>query len=238
MIALLWLAAAQAGDSSLPAVRAEARAPLVRYLSRDDYPASARARGEEGSVAVTLAIGADGRVMGCDILAASASSTLANTTCRLLRSRARFTPAQDSAGNSVGDSGLAIVGWSLAAGPQLVQDYLPATALVAGPPVQGARSLANLASYISVEDYPDSARELGEQGTVRFALDVGAHGRPTSCRITGSSGSQALDSATCRIMVSRARFAPAIDAQGHPMPDTFRSSITWRGPERPPSPLP
>ena len=106
------------------------------------------------------------------------------------------------------------------------------------PPVQGARARANLASYVSVEDYPASARELGEQGTVRFALDVGTDGRATSCRITGSSGSQALDSATCRIMVSRARFTPAVDARGQPMPDTFRSSITWRGPEPPPSPLP
>src|SRR5690348_2824702 len=118
---LLLTAAAQAADSSLPIMRAQVRAPLAGYFSRDDYPASARARREEGEVAVQLTIGNDGRVIGCAVLATTASSTLANTTCRILRSRSRFTPAHDATGRPVTDAGLAVIRWSLAEGPRTVQ---------------------------------------------------------------------------------------------------------------------
>ena len=67
-----------------------------------------------------------------------------------------------------------------------------------------------------------------EEGTTRFRLTVGTNGRVTDCSVTSSSGSAALDAATCRIMRSRARFTPARDNQGNPTTDTYTSSITWR----------
>ncbi|MBA3525824.1 MAG: TonB family protein [Sphingomonas sp.] len=48
-----------------------------------------------------------------------------------------------------------------------------------------------------------------EQGRVEFRLDVGENGRVTGCTITRSSGSRWLDSTTCRILRSRARYTPA-----------------------------
>jgi protein TonB len=103
------------------------------------------------------------------------------------------------------------------------------------PAVQRARARFNLASYVHAEDYPSSALKRGEEATVRFTLDIGADGRVTGCRVTQASGSSALDSATCRIMVSRARFTPAVDARGLPVPDSMSSSLTWRI-RRPPQP--
>jgi periplasmic protein TonB len=93
--------------------------------------------------------------------------------------------------------------------------------------VEPARARANLASYVSDEDYPSAAVRNEEQGTTRFRLGVGPDGRVTDCRVTGSSGSSALDSATCRLMKSRARFAPARDSDGRPASDSVSSAIRW-----------
>src|SRR3954465_1834922 len=95
------------------------------------------------------------------------------------------------------------------------------------PRVEPAKARANLASYVSDADYPDSALRAEEQGTTGFHLDIGPDGRVTGCTVTSSSGSSALDSATCRIMKSRARFTPAHDATGKPVGDTASSRIRW-----------
>ena len=97
--------------------------------------------------------------------------------------------------------------------------------------VEPARARANLASYVSDSDYPASAARNEEQGTTRFRLAVGADGRVKDCTVTGSSGSSALDSATCRIMRSRARFTPARDSDGNPTGDTVSNAIRWVLPE-------
>ena len=94
--------------------------------------------------------------------------------------------------------------------------------------VEPARARANLASYVSNDDYPASALRNEEEGTTGFRLTVGANGRVTDCTVTSSSGSAALDNATCRIMRSRARFTPARDNQGNATSDTVSARITWR----------
>lgn len=96
----------------------------------------------------------------------------------------------------------------------------------------------NLASYVSNDDYPASALRAGEEGRTSFRLTVGPSGRVLDCAVTISSGSLALDNATCRIMRSRARFTPARDASGSPITGTAESSINWRivDPAPPPTP--
>jgi protein TonB len=84
--------------------------------------------------------------------------------------------------------------------------------------------------YVRPEDYPASALADRAQGRVAFTLDVGPNGRAHGCRITRSSGSSALDSATCRIMVRRARFTPAIDSNGRPAGASVAQDIEWRLP--------
>ena len=93
--------------------------------------------------------------------------------------------------------------------------------------VEPARARANLASYVSNDDYPASAIRAEEQGTTRFRLSVGPDGRVTNCEITSSSGSSALDSTTCRLMQRRAKFSPARDSSGNPTTDTVPGTIRW-----------
>lgn len=83
----------------LPTMQSARAKGDVRLLIRsDDYPDSAIRNGEMGSVKAQLAIAADGKVAGCTIVASSGSPVLDSATCRILKARARFTPARDSNG--------------------------------------------------------------------------------------------------------------------------------------------
>jgi protein TonB len=75
------------------------RTPVQSLITFDDYPASALRNGEQGRVGFTLGVSADGRAEQCVITRSSGSAALDSSTCRLLRARARFTPALDSNGN-------------------------------------------------------------------------------------------------------------------------------------------
>jgi protein TonB len=98
------------------------------------------------------------------------------------------------------------------------------------PPAGGvsAEPRASLLSYISPGDYPPSSVAQREQGQPSFRLTIGPDGRVTGCVILVSSGSSALDGATCRIMRARARFNPARDGSGNPVPDEYFGRVAWR----------
>ena len=81
-----------------------AKGDLRSLFSADDYPASAQAAGAEGTVRAELTIGADGRVVSCNISQSSGNSSLDQATCNILRRRAKFTPARDSNGNPTTDT--------------------------------------------------------------------------------------------------------------------------------------
>ncbi|HEX8215928.1 MAG TPA: energy transducer TonB, partial [Allosphingosinicella sp.] len=61
-----------------------------------------------------------------------------------------------------------------------------------------------------------------------------AEGRVTGCVIRESSGSSVLDAATCRLLVQRARYAPAEDSQGRRTADVAAVAIVWGLPDEPP----
>jgi protein TonB len=91
-----------------------------------------------------------------------------------------------------------------------------------------ARPTTPLQSLINVADYPPSALQEREQGRPGFRLTVGPDGRVTGCVVLVSSGSPALDSTTCQVMRSRARFSPALDSNGRPVEDQYWGEIAWR----------
>ena len=95
---------------------------------------------------------------------------------------------------------------------------------------QAARARGNLVSLFSTDDYPQSAIRNEEQGTTSVKLTIGPDGRVSDCSVTGSSGSTALDSATCNILRRRARFTPAKDQAGNPISDSYSQRIRWELP--------
>ena len=100
-------------DSAAPDRPARAMGRLASLVTVDDYPSAAQASEEQGTVKFKLGIGSNGRVTDCTITASSGSSSLDATTCRLLRARARFSPATDSSGNPTTDSVEDEVTWTL-----------------------------------------------------------------------------------------------------------------------------
>ena len=106
-------AAACNNHDAQPAVHTRAKINLANLLSDEDYPASARAAREEGVVDFTLDVGPNGRVTDCTITRSSGSAALDSTTCRLMRSRGRFTPAVDVNGAPVPDKIVGKIVWKL-----------------------------------------------------------------------------------------------------------------------------
>jgi TonB family protein len=126
--------------------------------------------------------------------------------------------------------------------PRSVRLYLgyylrPRQQLRLADSVPAQRARANLNSYFSTDDYPETAARRGIEGTVGFRLEINAEGRVTNCTVTDSSGDAALDSTTCAILLSRAEYRPARDAQGRAVDSTDRGRVTWRLPESEPEPF-
>ena len=50
----------------------------------------------------------------------------------------------------------------------------------------------------------------------------------TECEITGSSGYQRLDDATCAMLMERAQFTPGRDERGHATRSTYDGKVVWK----------
>jgi TonB family protein len=204
-----------------------ARANLNAYFSTDDYPAAALRAYEQGTTGFRLVIGPNGRVTACEVTASSGSAALDQATCRILRSRARYTPARDSRGNPTTGSDFGRVTWRLPA------DETPAE-LRAGIPVPFTLAVARapFASYVTARDYPAAALRAGDEGASSVRLVVGIAGRVIACDINDSSGSVALDAAACRIARARAAYAPARSRAGAFVCDVMFEEVEWLLPPR------
>ncbi len=100
----------------------------------------------------------------------------------------------------------------------------PVVSKAAGPRGDASR-------WFSPDDYPPSALRAEAQGTTAIAFDIDATGRASNCRVTQSSGNADLDETTCRLLLRRGRFSPALDQAGTPMASSSTRRVTWRLPE-------
>jgi hypothetical protein len=102
-----------------------------------------------------------------------------------------------------------------------------------GPAVQ--RNLSHLpepitrpGTWIKDSDYPRKALDSGSSGLLRFRLMVDASGSPTACVIQKKTKPDDFMPIACRLLISRARFKPAIDANGNPVASYFASAIRFQ----------
>lgn len=90
--------------------------------------------------------------------------------------------------------------------------------------------------WLTPDDYPQDALRNNQQGITLFRLTVGMNGKPFRCDVVMPSGVASLDSATCAIMMRRARFQPAHDQYGQPVIATYVSSNSFTLPDDLPAP--
>ena len=85
--------------------------------------------------------------------------------------------------------------------------------------------------WVTPDDYPSRELRMGIEGTTHFRVVIGTDGRVATCEVTGSSGNERLDAATCRNIERRARFEPATDGNGQKVVGTYTNSVRWRIPD-------
>lgn len=85
--------------------------------------------------------------------------------------------------------------------------------------------------WITTDDYPATAIRAEAQGAVGITVAIDERGRVMACTVTASSGNDALDAATCRLYPRRARFTPALDDAGRPVPTTYNDRVRWQLPQ-------
>jgi len=90
------------------------------------------------------------------------------------------------------------------------------------PPILIKNSL-----ILADRDYPTKLIENGDAGVVTAHLAIAPDGRVSGCKVTETSGSDALDGLTCSIVTRRARFAPAHDAGGQAVAGDYYIAVTW-----------
>lgn len=90
--------------------------------------------------------------------------------------------------------------------------------------------LTDPSSIIGFSDYPYSAYRAKRTGTVEMLLTVGKDGAVSECSISNSSGSSDLDEAGCNAAKRRAKFTPAADQDGNPLPSEYKLKVTFKPP--------
>jgi TonB family protein len=82
--------------------------------------------------------------------------------------------------------------------------------------------------WLSYQDYPRDALDANHSGTVVARLTVNEAGKVTGCTVVASSGMKSMDEVTCRSALKRAKYKPAIGADGQPKAVTFITFATFR----------
>lgn len=83
--------------------------------------------------------------------------------------------------------------------------------------------IGNEANWVRSEDYPST----WESGLTTVRLVVGASGSVSSCAVVVTSGEVRLDNAACNALSRRARFEPAIGADGAPTEASVLKRVRW-----------
>ncbi|MEL7199464.1 MAG: TonB family protein [Pseudomonadota bacterium] len=76
-------------------------------------------------------------------------------------------------------------------------------------------------------NYPGNALNQGEQAIVRMRVMIDETGTVTDCVINEATTTQKLESPACGPM-AKAKFAPALDADGKPFESYYATGITYR----------
>jgi Gram-negative bacterial TonB protein C-terminal len=85
-------------------------------------------------------------------------------------------------------------------------------------------------NWIISGDYPIKMLMEGQPSIVEFRLSVGEDGKPTACHIQLTTRPKEFDDAVCKSLMRRAKFEPALDAEGKPLASFYRNTVRFQIP--------
>lgn len=94
----------------------------------------------------------------------------------------------------------------------------------------GTQSVRSNDKEFIFSHYPPRALAAGEQGAVKFRVEIDEQGVVQSCKIVGSSGFERLDRETCDLIVEHATFKPIRDSEGIARDAVHEGLVNWRIP--------
>ncbi len=83
------------------------------------------------------------------------------------------------------------------------------------------------AKWYKPQEMPAFADIKGYVAPTGVRYTVGVDGRVSNCIVIQPSGSPAFDQSVCALLAKKARYTPAADANGQPVPALALNSVTW-----------
>ena len=96
-----------------------------------------------------------------------------------------------------------------------------------GRVAQGAVPL-DQGSWVQSSDYPGLMQKYGMGARIAVRLTVGTAGRATFCQIQDSTVPQMFEDALCLALMKRAKFKPALNAQGEGVPSYWNLTVDFK----------
>ena len=111
-----------------------------------------------------------------------------------------------------------------------VADKLYSASRSSGGKSRPAEPQNNPGGWIRSADYPRDLVRKGMEGTVAFRLTVDKQGVATNCHIEATNRPQMFDDTVCLALLRRAKFHPAMDAEGKPQASYYVNRVHFQMP--------
>ena len=100
-------------------------------------------------------------------------------------------------------------------------------------PARNATPANSPQRWVLPTDYPPQAILDESSGHTQVGVQVSIDGFPTDCTVVQTSGVASLDRTACDRIMERARFYPARNSAGEPIPGRYEMGVRWQMPDRP-----
>ncbi|MFM2410619.1 MAG: hypothetical protein RL481_1447 [Pseudomonadota bacterium] len=88
-------------------------------------------------------------------------------------------------------------------------------------------AVGNPGMWVTTADYPEKMLNQEQSAVVEFRVDVDAQGKAVGCQIQESTRAKEFDDAVCKSIMDRARFLPALDANGNAIRSYWKNRVTF-----------
>ena len=82
-------------------------------------------------------------------------------------------------------------------------------------------------TWMTSSDYPATFLAANHSGLVNFRLEIGVQGEVLGCFVISQTTPSDFEAVTCRLLMKRAKFDPALDADGKPVKTYYINSVRW-----------